>query len=122
MDHATPNLPARDLTATEAFYALLGFEQSYRSDHWMILERGGVTLEFFPFPDLDPGTSSFGCCLRLDDLGAFFQTCEQAGIPCRPTGWPRLHAPATDAPSGLTIGYLVDLDGTLLRLVQNPED
>ena len=36
----------------------------------MILQRGGLQLEFFPYPDLDPATSSFGCCLRLDDLDA----------------------------------------------------
>ena len=24
---------------------------------WMILQRGGLQLEFFPYPDLDPATS-----------------------------------------------------------------
>jgi hypothetical protein len=31
---------------------------------------------------------------------------------------PRHHPPAPD-PSGLTIAYLIDPDGTLLRLIQN---
>ncbi len=46
-DHATPNLPSRDFETTARFYAALGFEESYRDEGWMILERGGLTLEFF---------------------------------------------------------------------------
>jgi hypothetical protein len=34
-------------------------------------------------------------------------------------GWPRLHPPEVEA-SGLRIGALIDADGNLLRLVQNP--
>ncbi len=119
VDRATPNLPARDLTATADFYARLGFVQDYRDDGWMILSHGGVSLEFFPFADLDPATSSFGCCLRLDDVDGFFQTCVDAGLPVSHRGWPRLHPPTLE-PSGMRIGALIDLDGTLLRLVGNP--
>ncbi len=118
-DHATPNLPARDFDATEAFYRPLGFEPTWRDGGWMILKRGGLTLEFFPYPDLDPATSSFSCCLRLDDADAFHAACVAAGVPQTRAGMPRVHAPALE-PSGLRIGYLVDPDGTLLRLVQNP--
>jgi catechol 2,3-dioxygenase-like lactoylglutathione lyase family enzyme len=118
MDHATPNLPSRDFEATSQFYAKLGFAESWRDGGWMILKRGDLTLEFFPFPDLDPLESSFGSCLRLGDLPAFYETCRAAGIPEACGGQPRLHAPKVEA-SGLTIGYMVDLDGTLLRLVQN---
>ncbi len=118
-DHATPNLPSRDFEKTTQFYQALGFEQGWRDHGWMILKRGGLTLEFFPFPDLDPATSSFSCCLRLDDADAFHTVCRAAGVPERPTGFPRVSAPALEH-SGLRIGYLVDPDGTLLRLVQNP--
>lgn len=118
MDHATPNLPSRDFTTTSRFYGKLGFEESWRDRGWMILKRGTLALEFFPFPDLDPLESSFGCCLRLDDLAAFYQVCLDAGIPEGCLGQPRLQAPRVE-PSGLTIGYLVDPDGSLLRLVQN---
>ena len=34
-------------------------------------------------------------------------------------GRPRLHPPRIEE-SGMRIGYLVDADGNLLRLVQNP--
>lgn len=118
MDHATPNLPSRDFGATSRFYSRLGFEETWRDRGWMILKRGGLTLEFFPYPDLDPLQSSFGCCLRLDDLSEFYAACRAAQIPEHCSGQPRLQAPRLEA-SGLTIGYMVDLDGTLLRLVQN---
>ena len=117
-DHATPNLPSRDLSRTSAFYASLGFREGHRDEGWMILDRAGITLEFFPHPGLDPATSSFSCCLRLDDVRAFHAVCAAAGIPETTLGWPRTHAPRTEAP-GLLVGALVDPDGTLLRLVQN---
>ncbi len=118
-DQATPNLPARDFSATSAFYAALGFTEDYRDDGWMILTRDGLTLEFFPFPDVDPATSSFSCCLRLDDADGFYAVCRDAGIPETTRGRPRIHRPRRED-SGLRIGALIDADGTLLRLVQNP--
>jgi hypothetical protein len=119
VNRATPNLPSRDLEATWAFYDRLGFAQEYQDTGWLILARDGVTLEFFPFTDLDPATSSFGCCLRLDDVDTFFRTCAEAGLPVTTHGWPRLQAPKMEK-SGLRIGALVDLDGSLLRLIANP--
>lgn len=121
MDRATPNLPARDLAATAGFYAGLGFGEVYRDTHWMILARGQAVLEFFPHPDVDPATSGFSCCLRMDDAEAFLQVCRAAGLPETTSGWPRVHPLALEA-SGLRIGYVVDLDGSLLRVVQNPDD
>ena len=117
-DHATPNLPARNFQAASDFYARLGFSERYRDNGWMILERGGLKLEFFPFPDLDPCESSFGCCLRLDDVSGFFEACKAAGVPESRTAMPRVVAPRVEHWGG-TVGYLVDPDGTLLRLVQN---
>ena len=117
-DHATPNLPSRDFQATSDFYRALGFAEGWRDDGWMILSRGGLTLEFFPYPDLDPATSSFGCCLRIDDLDAFYAICRDAGLPETCYGAPRIQPPQIEQ-SGLRIGALIDPDGTLLRLIQN---
>ncbi|RYD66654.1 MAG: bleomycin resistance protein [Sphingomonadales bacterium] len=117
-DHATPNLPSRDLEATSRFYAGLGFVEGWRDDGWMILTRGAMTLEFFPHPDLDPSTSWFSCCLRLDDVDAFHAACVDAGVPEACSGAPRVHAPRTEDWGG-RVGALVDPDGTLLRFIQN---
>jgi hypothetical protein len=106
-DAATPNLPSRNFDVTADFYARLGFEPSWRDAGWMILKRGALTLEFFPHPDLDPATSWFSCCLRLDDLDGFYAV-----------GWPRLHAPKLE-PWGGRVGALIDPDCTLVRLIQN---
>lgn len=91
-DHVTPNLPSRDFDVTEAFYAKLGFATSWKDRGWMILQRGGLQLEFFPYPDLDPATSSFGCCLRLDDLDAMVALVNAAGAEEKSTGLARLRA------------------------------
>ena len=121
-DIATPNLPSRSFDATEAFYAQLGFECGYKGDGWMILHRGPVgnrvTLEFFPYPDLDPKQSSFSCCIRLDDLAATMEQIRSSDIPNADTGTPRFHEPRLEA-SGLTVAYMVDIDGSLIRLIQN---
>lgn len=118
MDHATPNLPSRDFDDTSAFYSRLGFQQGFRDEGWMILTRGGLTLEFFPHPGLNPSESWFSCCLRLDDLTTFYETCVEAGVAETCWGQPRLQPPQTEE-SGLLIGALIDPDGTLLRLIQN---
>ena len=117
-DHATPNLPSRDFEATSRFYGALGFVESWRDEGWMILRRGALTLEFFPHPDLDPLASAFSCCLRLDELERFYAACKAAGLLERHSGQPRLAPPRLES-SGLRIAYMVDPDGSLIRLIQN---
>ena len=116
-DRATPNLPSRDFVATARFYGALGFAESWRDAGWMILERGGVTLEFFRHPELDPARSWFSCCLRLDDVEDFYREVLAAGVPEQDKGWPRVHRPKRESWGGL-VGALVDEDGTLVRLIQ----
>jgi catechol 2,3-dioxygenase-like lactoylglutathione lyase family enzyme len=117
-DSATPNLPSRNFEKTSHFYGALGFSERWHDKNWMILERGDLVLEFFPYPDLDPLTSSFMCCLRLDDLDAFYAVCKDSGLAEKPSGQPRLHAPEVQ-PWGARMGALIDPDGTLVRLIQN---
>ena len=69
-DRATPNLPSRSFDVTEAFYAAFGFERTFRDEGWLILVRGGLQLEFFQAPDLDPSSSSSMCCLRVAEVDA----------------------------------------------------
>ena len=117
-DHATPNLPSPDFAATSRFYGELGFSETWRDEGWMILTRGGLTLEFFPHRDLESHSNFFSCCLRLDDLDSFYAACRSAGLPEARTGIPRL-VPASVESSGLRIAYLLDPHGTLVRLIQN---
>jgi hypothetical protein len=117
-DHATPNLPSRDFEVTSRFFKPLGFAVTWRDESWMILMRGSLKLEFFLDATTDPATSSFGSCLRLDDLDAFYDVCVSAGVPEKRTGWPRLHPPRVEAWGG-RVGALIDPDGTLFRLIQN---
>ncbi|MBA8877609.1 bleomycin resistance protein [Phyllobacterium myrsinacearum] len=117
VNSATPNLPSSDFEKTARFYADLGFSEDYRGDDWMILERDGVVLEFFSYPGVDPLSSSFSCCLRLDDVDGFYGVCKAAGIPEAVMGQPRLH-PLENEDWG-RMGALIDPDGTLLRLIGN---
>lgn len=94
--------------------------ETWRDAGWMILKRGDLVLEFFPYPDLDPASSSFGCCFRMQDVGAFFDLVVAAGVPLTTTSWPRAHRPRREALGGL-VGALIDPDGALIRLVQAPD-
>ncbi len=119
LDRAVPNLPSRDFDATEAFYAGFGFERTHRDAGWLILRRGGLQLEFFPFPDLDPAASSFMCCLRVADVDGLHDAIHASGVPARTTGIPRIER-VRRQPWGLRAGYLIDLDGTQLALIGEP--
>ncbi len=111
-DRITANLPSRDFDATIAFYGRLGFVPAYRDAHWLILERGPLELEFFPYPDLDPASSSFSACIRVDDLAELFDNFSVAGLPGH--GIPRLE-PIRPIADDLFMFALVDPDGSLLR-------
>jgi hypothetical protein len=115
-DRITANLPARDFDATARFYETLGFAVGYKDAQWMILRRGALELEFFPYPDLDSFQSSFSACVRVDDLDALYADFLKASLPS--TSIPRLTPPRTE-PFGLRFFALVDLDGSLLRCIDN---
>ncbi|GAA2231507.1 bleomycin resistance protein [Herbiconiux moechotypicola] len=117
-DHAVPNLPSRDLDATVAFYAGFGFEVGYRDEGWLILDRRGLRLEFFHFPELVPETSSFMCSVRVDDVDELYGEISAAGVTTRPIGFPRL-VPVRMQSWGQRAGFLVDIDGTQLHLIEN---
>jgi hypothetical protein len=78
MDRATPNLPSGDLDRTAAFYAALGFVIGFKGDGWMILDRGTITLEFFPVA-LEPQTTTGSACGLSTISTRFMQTFSKAG-------------------------------------------
>lgn len=112
------NLPSRDFDATLAFYTRLGFTLGYRGDNWMILERDGQQVEFFPHPDLDPRQSWFSACLRGPDIDALFGEWSALDLPEDNQSIPRIGPPISlpDAPRMFT---LIDPDGTLWRVMDD---
>lgn len=117
-DRAVPNLPSRDFDETARFYGGFGFEQVYRDDGWLILERGEVELEFFLFSDLVPEESSFMCSVRVDDVDDLYARIRASGVVEATEGRPRLH-PVQPQPWGQRAGFLIDPDGTQLQLIEN---
>lgn len=120
VDRITANLPARDLAATAAFYARLGFAEAYRSDDWMILQRGPLVLEFFPHPEIDPFGSAFSACIRVDEPEALLKEWQGVGLPVDALSIPRLTG-FFRPPGAPRMFALVDLDGTLLRVIDNKD-
>jgi catechol 2,3-dioxygenase-like lactoylglutathione lyase family enzyme len=118
MDRITANLPARDFDATVAFWARLGFGVDYCDDHWMILSRGTMTVEFFPHPQVDKWSSWFSACIRVDDLDARHAEWAALDLPTDPRAIPRLTGILHQPPVPRMFA-LVDADGSLLRVLQN---
>src|SRR4051812_1138045 len=110
-DRITANLPARSFDETAPFYCALGFAVAFRDDGWMILRRGDLELEFFPYPDLDPASSWFSACARVSDLDRLFADWSNAGLPAH--GIPRITSPWNED-HGLRMFALVDPNGSLL--------
>ena len=113
-DRITANLPARSFDQTAAFYAALGFAPVFRDEGWMILRRGELKIEFFPHPELDPSTSWFSACVRVDDVDRLYAKWSKAGLP--PSGIPRMTEPVDEA-HGLRMFAVVDPNGSLLRCI-----
>jgi catechol 2,3-dioxygenase-like lactoylglutathione lyase family enzyme len=117
LDRANPNLPSANLDRTADFYRRLGFAVGFKDDGWMILDRGPITLEFLPVA-VDPRTTTGSACLRVDDLDALHAAFGVVGqLPrfCRTT--PGV-LPIQEA-HGLRMFVLIDLDGNLLRCLDN---
>lgn len=119
VDRAVPVLPSRDLTATRAFYGGFGFQPAYEAADYLILRRDDLQLEFFPHPDLMPWGSDHMCSIRIADLDALWQAIRASGVAVADSGFPRLHPPRIESWGG-RVGFLVDLDGTQLNLIEEP--
>jgi len=117
-DRAVPTLPSRDLAATAVFYGTLGFVEEFRDATWLSLRRGDLSLEFFPHPNLDPTTSDHQVNLRIDDLDSLHAVIAATGLSLASEGIPRL-TPITTQPWGARAAFLVDPEGTLVRLIEN---
>jgi catechol 2,3-dioxygenase-like lactoylglutathione lyase family enzyme len=117
-DRAVPNLPSRDFDRTISFYSAFGFVTAHRDGGWLILRRGGIALEFFLAPELDPYSSWFMASVRLSDLDGLYAAVRASGVPEATVGIPRL-VPVALREWGQRAGYLIDLDGTQLHLIED---
>lgn len=117
-DRITANLPSRDFTATCDFYAKLGFQAGFRNDAWMILTRGTLELEFFPHPDVNPESSAFSACVRVNDIEGLLAIWQKVGLSKDDTAIPRL-TEIFKIPYAPRMFALVDTDGSLLRVLDN---
>lgn len=118
LDRAVPNLPSRDFDDTIAFYGAFGFATTFREGGWLILRRGGVVLEFFLAPELDPHASWFMASIRIGDLDELYDAVRASGVREATAGIPRL-VPVALREWGQRAGYLIDLDGTQLHLIED---
>ena len=110
-----PILPSRDLAATAAFYARLGFEQAgLWPDEYLIVSRDDIGLHFFFAPGTDPWTSNAACYLYVADADARHAEYERLGLPGE--GIPRLHGAPEETDYGLREFAVVDPNGNLLRI------
>lgn len=119
-DRITANLPSRDFAATAAFYGRLGFGEGFRDAGWMILKRGGLVLEFFPHPELEPRANWFSACIRVDDPDALLADWRRAGLSEDVTAIPRLTGFFKPGAAPRMFA-LVDPDGSLLRVIDNAD-
>ncbi len=65
-----------------------------------------------------PSESWFMCSVRVDDLDGLYEAIRVSGVPEASAGIPRL-MPVREQPWGQRAGFLVDLDGTQLTLIQD---
>lgn len=117
-DRITANLPSRDFGATADFYGRLGFAVRFRGEDWMILARGPLVVEFFSHPDLDPRSSWFSACLRVEDPDALLDDWQRLGLASDPGAVPRLTGFFKPGAAPRMFA-LVDPDGSLLRVIDN---
>jgi len=116
-DIAIPQLPARSMERTAAFYQRLGFDFEVVSPagDYAIAERGSLEVHFFLYEGLVPSQSSFGCYFRVCDVAQLYAAFSSAGLPG--AGIPRI-TPLENKPWGMREFAVIDEDGSLVRIGQ----
>ncbi|MCM6773974.1 VOC family protein [Nocardia sp. CDC159] len=90
---AVPILPARDLAATLAFYARLGFATESYDAGYGFVQRHAIELHFAATPEHDPWRSAGMAYVPIDDVDRVYAAFVAAGVWRTDSGDP----PCTDA-------------------------
>lgn len=125
-ERTIPILPCRDIDEILAFYAVLGFEQTYRQTRpnpYATVRRGGIDLHFFGIDGFEPASSYGSCIVAVPDADALYQAFvgglrgAMGRIPR--SGIPRVTRPRKkqDAVYGFSV---VDVGGNWIRVAQQP--
>jgi len=114
-DIAIPQLPARVMERTPAFYRRLGFATEVVSPggDYAIADRGCLLIHLFLHSELVPAEWAFGCYLRVSDVDTLCAEFSKAGLPA--AGIPRLAA-VEDKPWGMREFALVDENRAQIRV------
>ena len=112
-----PILPSRDLAATVAFYAPLGFTvRGHWPDEYLVLAHDhGFELHFWHHPGEVPEANDVACYVRCDTVEEVHAVHDAWAVAVtRTTGIPRLTP--VDPTGPMIETALVDPDGTLVRV------
>ena len=114
-DRAIPQLPARSLERTLAFYRRLGFdcEMVSPTNDYAIADRCALEVHFFLHESLVPQESAFGSYFRVNEVDTLFAEFSALGLPS--SGIPRITA-LENKPWGMREFAIVDEDGSLIRI------
>ncbi|MEV6648163.1 hypothetical protein [Amycolatopsis sp. NPDC051371] len=121
----TPLLPCADIDEIDEFYAMLGFERTYRQlrpNPYVVLRREDLHLHFFGMAGFDPEQSYGTCLVQVPDVGALFEAFA-AGMRAvhgklLVAGVPRMTRPRPRKNMGGVTGFsVVDPGGNWIRIV-----
>jgi catechol 2,3-dioxygenase-like lactoylglutathione lyase family enzyme len=122
-EFAVPIMPSKNLRETLAFYERLGFENhGAPPEQWdyLIIERGGIELQFYGDPDVDPLSTASMCYVRVDDADAVHAEWDAIGVSRDEATGSRLESPSLTF-YGMREFALVDPSGNLLRVGSRPK-
>lgn len=114
IDYIAANLPAIDFDQTQNFYHFLGFQTSYKSEEWMIIQQNTLILEFFHHPHLDPKTSWFSACLRTQNMPLFYQQWSALDWSL----FPQTRITEIQDLDEIDLFCVIDPNGSLIRCIQ----
>ncbi len=125
----TPLLPCGDVDEIAEFYAMLGFERTYRQlrpNPYVAVRREDLHLHFFGMSGFDPEQSYGTCLVQVPDIGALFEAFA-AGMRAAHgkllvKGIPRMTRPRVRKNMGGLTGFsVVDPGGNWIRIVSREQ-